>query len=160
MATNDNEETAVTPEGPSPTAVTDESASEFSSDVTENSEGDASAGDDAEVEGGGDEQEAEEAVSMPPAEIVEDCPPCKKGSPAWMATFADMATLLMAFFVLLLSFAEVEIISKHFYCYRVSRSENRVNLPIFNIHSDIYNTQLFWMKNKPHSFSSSAYPVN
>lgn len=27
----------------------------------------------------------------------EDCPPCNKGAPAWMATFADMATLLMAF---------------------------------------------------------------
>lgn len=33
-----------------------------------------------------------------------ECPP--KGAPAWMATFADMATLLMAFFVLILSFAE------------------------------------------------------
>ena len=39
----------------------------------------------------------------------EDCPPCKGGAPAWMATFADMATLLMAFFVLLLSFAETEL---------------------------------------------------
>ena len=29
----------------------------------------------------------------------EECPPCKAGAPAWMATFADMATLLMAFFV-------------------------------------------------------------
>lgn len=38
-----------------------------------------------------------------------DCPPCKGGAPAWMATFADMATLLMAFFVLLLSFAETEV---------------------------------------------------
>lgn len=28
----------------------------------------------------------------------EDCPPCKGGAPGWMATFADMATLLMAFF--------------------------------------------------------------
>ena len=40
-----------------------------------------------------------------PAE--EECPKCPPvGAPAWMATFADMATLLMAFFVLILSFAE------------------------------------------------------
>ena len=32
------------------------------------------------------------------------CPP--PGAPAWMATFADIAILLMAFFVLILSFAE------------------------------------------------------
>ncbi|MGS4946809.1 flagellar motor protein MotB [Meridianimarinicoccus sp. RP-17] len=38
---------------------------------------------------------------------AEECPKCPaKGAPAWMATFADMATLLMAFFVLILSFAE------------------------------------------------------
>ncbi|MHA7849776.1 OmpA family protein [Roseovarius sp.] len=36
-----------------------------------------------------------------------DCPKCPPpGAPAWMATFADIATLLMAFFVLILSFAE------------------------------------------------------
>lgn len=39
----------------------------------------------------------------------EDCPPCKAGAPAWMATFADMATLLMAFFVLILSFAHLNV---------------------------------------------------
>jgi chemotaxis protein MotB len=37
----------------------------------------------------------------------EECP--AKGAPAWMATFADMATLLMAFFVLILSFAEFNV---------------------------------------------------
>ncbi len=37
-----------------------------------------------------------------------DCPPCKAGAPGWMATFADMATLLMAFFVLILAFADTE----------------------------------------------------
>ena len=39
----------------------------------------------------------------------ENCPECKKGSPPWMATFADMATLLMAFFVLILSFSDTEV---------------------------------------------------
>ena len=40
----------------------------------------------------------------------EECPKCPpSGAPAWMATFADMATLLMAFFVLILSFAEFNV---------------------------------------------------
>ena len=57
----------------------------------------------------------EEAPAAPAAEAehecpkCEECPPCVKGAPAWMATFADMATLLMAFFVLLLSFAEMNV---------------------------------------------------
>jgi len=45
-----------------------------------------------------DEQDEEECPKCPPA-----------GAPAWMATFADMATLLMAFFVLILSFAEFNV---------------------------------------------------
>ncbi|MBN2013458.1 OmpA family protein [candidate division KSB1 bacterium] len=32
-----------------------------------------------------------------------------KGSPKWMATFADMSTLLMTFFVLMLSFANIDV---------------------------------------------------
>ena len=40
----------------------------------------------------------------------EECPKCPPVcAPAWMATFADLATLLMAFFVLLLSFAEMNV---------------------------------------------------
>ncbi|MBL4607838.1 MAG: flagellar motor protein MotB [Pseudomonadales bacterium] len=35
-----------------------------------------------------------------------DCPP--PGSPAWMATFADLMSLLMCFFVLLLAFSEMD----------------------------------------------------
>ncbi|MBN2232792.1 MAG: OmpA family protein [Deltaproteobacteria bacterium] len=35
---------------------------------------------------------------------------CEEGAPAWMATFADMATLLMTFFVLLLSFSTLDVI--------------------------------------------------
>ena len=34
------------------------------------------------------------------------CPPCKTGPGLWMATFADMAILLMAMFVLLIALAE------------------------------------------------------
>ncbi|SEI90095.1 chemotaxis protein MotB [Allopseudospirillum japonicum] len=33
---------------------------------------------------------------------------CKAGSPAWVMTFADLMSLLMCFFVLLLSFAEID----------------------------------------------------
>lgn len=39
----------------------------------------------------------------------QDCPKCPPtGSPAWMGTFADLMSLLMCFFVLLLSFAEMD----------------------------------------------------
>ena len=36
------------------------------------------------------------------------CPECPKGSPAWMATFTDMTTLLLTFFVLLMSMANFD----------------------------------------------------
>lgn len=52
---------------------------------------DEQAGDSAEA-GGGDTK----------------CPECKPGLPGWMATFSDMVTLLLTFFVLLLSFAKTE----------------------------------------------------
>ena len=52
---------------------------------------------------------AEEALNQEEHQ-EEECPKCPpKGAPAWMATFADMATLLMAFFVLILSFAEFNV---------------------------------------------------
>ena len=37
------------------------------------------------------------------------CPPCPpEGLPGWMGTFSDLVTLLLTFFVLLLSFAKTE----------------------------------------------------
>ncbi len=37
-----------------------------------------------------------------------ECPKCPDGLPEWLATFADLMSLLMCFFVLLLSFAEMD----------------------------------------------------
>jgi len=39
-----------------------------------------------------------------------DCPVCEEGLPPWLATFADLMSLLMTFFVLLLSFAEMDVL--------------------------------------------------
>ncbi|MDF1761927.1 MAG: flagellar motor protein MotB [Oleibacter sp.] len=42
------------------------------------------------------------------AEEEQECPPCPSGIPAWVMTFADLMSLLMCFFVLLLSFSEMD----------------------------------------------------
>lgn len=47
-----------------------------------------------------------EAPAPPPRKGGSDGPPIQEGLPGWMATFADMVTLLLCFFVLLLSFAQ------------------------------------------------------
>lgn len=41
-------------------------------------------------------------------EEEQECPPCPDGIPAWVMTFADLMSLLMCFFVLLLSFSEMD----------------------------------------------------
>ncbi len=39
---------------------------------------------------------------------IQECPPCEAGAPKWMATFGDLMSLLLCFFVLLLSFSEMD----------------------------------------------------
>lgn len=38
-----------------------------------------------------------------------NCPKCEAGAPKWMVTFGDMMSLLLTFFVLLLSFANMDM---------------------------------------------------
>ena len=56
---------------------------------------------EAEDTGGGGVEDA-------PPEAAIKCEECVPGLPAWMATFSDLVTLLLTFFVLLLSFAKTE----------------------------------------------------
>jgi len=44
------------------------------------------------------------------SEEQHECEECKRGLPPWMGTFADLMSLLMCFFVLLLSFAEMDVL--------------------------------------------------
>ena len=41
---------------------------------------------------------------------MSECEECKPGAPGWIVTFADLMSLLLTFFVLLLSFAEMEVV--------------------------------------------------
>ena len=52
---------------------------------------------------------AEEELQETQCDECEECEECEEGAPAWMATFADMSTLLMTFFVLLLSFSNMDV---------------------------------------------------
>jgi chemotaxis protein MotB len=60
---------------------------------------------------------AKVTLLRPPPPVIEDeddddAPPCPPvGAPAWLATFADIATNLMAFFVLILGFAKFDEVS-------------------------------------------------
>ena len=76
-------------------------------------EGEADSNEEIEEE---KKEEKEEEEEKPPEKKdpepeckCEECPKCVQLVPAWMPTFADMATLLMAFFVMILSFAEMNV---------------------------------------------------
>ena len=86
--------------------VGDAVSDEVNSEIAESSAEDVTT-DKPDVSSDGDEPGDTQAIADDSAK--EDCPACNKGAPPWMATFADMATLLMAFFVLLLSFSDTEI---------------------------------------------------
>ena len=81
-----------------------------SSDAEDPAESEGSEADSGDSEEETVEEDLPPPGPLPPEEPKDECPKCPGGgAPAWMATFADMATLLMAFFVLLLSFAETEV---------------------------------------------------
>lgn len=42
------------------------------------------------------------------ADMKKKCPKCEEGSPAWMTTYGDMVTLLLTFFVLMFTTAEID----------------------------------------------------
>jgi chemotaxis protein MotB len=42
------------------------------------------------------------------AEKAKKCPPCEEGSPSWMTTYGDMVTLLLTFFVMMFTTAEID----------------------------------------------------
>ena len=48
----------------------------------------------------------EEGLDCPDPVICEECPP--PGAPAWMATFSDLVTLLLTFFVLLYAMSKTD----------------------------------------------------
>ena len=52
---------------------------------------------------GGNESSSDDEYSPPPPAIELDEADCPTLAPAWMATFSDLGTLLMAFFVLILA---------------------------------------------------------
>lgn len=56
------------------------------------------------------EEEGEEQAPPRPYEPADDTEPCKEGAPEWVVTFGDMMSLLLTFFILLLSFANLEVI--------------------------------------------------
>lgn len=53
-------------------------------------------------------EQVAEPAQVATSPVKPKCPECKPGLPAWMATFSDLVTLLLTFFVLLLSFAKTE----------------------------------------------------
>lgn len=53
-----------------------------------------------------DDEEEEEGSEIKP----EEAPPCEEGAPGWVVTFGDMMSLLLTFFILLLSFATMETV--------------------------------------------------
>ncbi|MBF0182071.1 MAG: flagellar motor protein MotB [Magnetococcales bacterium] len=40
--------------------------------------------------------------------MANKCPPCKKGAPGWLLTFGDMMSLLLTFFILLISMSTMD----------------------------------------------------
>ena len=57
-----------------------------------------------------EEQDGEEEVAESSGGQEDEGPPCEEGAPGWVVTFGDMMSLLLTFFILLLSFATMETV--------------------------------------------------
>ena len=67
-----------------------------------------------------------------------ECPDCPVGIPAWVMTFADLMSLLMCFFVLLLSFSEMDALKFKRLAGSMAQAfgvQNRLNVTIANLGS-------------------------
>ncbi len=58
----------------------------------------------------GEDGEGVEQEEAPPYDAPDEELYCKEGAPEWVVTFGDMMSLLLTFFILLLSFANLEVI--------------------------------------------------
>ena len=90
------------------------------------------------------------AVEVEEESEEQDCPKCPPvGAPAWMATFADMATLLMAFFVLILSFAEFNTPKFKMISGLISENQMKLSQPCCKLNQMLFS---IWLRN--HSFGN------
>lgn len=92
------------------------------------------------------------------AEEEVKCPECKEGAPEYMATYGDMMTLLLCFFVLLLSMAEVNPKKFDAAASSFQRALNGVleSMPTVAIHQEVLRPRLGGDDQNKHMAANAA----